>query len=186
MLSYSEIKKGSRILHEGVPYEVIEAVFAKKNRQKGVNQTKVKNLRTGFVKNISFHPSDKVTELEVEKENVIFIYEREDKMYFHKEDNKSDRFGIDKKFVTFPEFISANMKVEALKINDKIISITPPIKVNLKVVESPPSVKGNTAQSGTKKVKLETGAFVNTPLFIKKGDSITVNTQTGEYVERSK
>ena len=65
-----------------------------------------------------------------------------------------------------------------------IVSVDIPVKVDLKVVEAPPSVKGNTAQGGNKIVKLETGAMVNVPLFIQEGEVIRVNTETGEYYER--
>jgi elongation factor P len=77
-----------------------------------------------------------------------------------------------------------NLIIEANIFNDKIISIKLPVKVELKVVEAPPATKGNTAQGGTKQVKLETGALINTPLFIKEGDVIRINTTTKEYVER--
>ena len=67
---------------------------------------------------------------------------------------------------------------------DKIIDVKLPIKVELKVTEAPPSIKGNTAQGGNKQVTLETGANVNVPLFINEGDIITINTETGEYTDR--
>ena len=65
-----------------------------------------------------------------------------------------------------------------------IVSIKLPIKVELKVVEAPPDVRGNTAQGGSKIVKLETGATITTPMFVKEGDVIRINTESGEYVER--
>jgi elongation factor P len=66
----------------------------------------------------------------------------------------------------------------------KIIGVKMPIKVELKVVEAPPSTRGNTAQGGNKVVKVETGAMVNAPLFVNENDTIRINTETGEYVER--
>jgi elongation factor P len=72
----------------------------------------------------------------------------------------------------------------AMMFSDKIIGVKMPIKVELKVVEAPPNMKGNTAQGGNKVVKVETGASVNAPLFINEGDIIVINTENGEYVSR--
>jgi elongation factor P len=73
---------------------------------------------------------------------------------------------------------------KAILFDDKIIGVKVPIKIELKVVEAPPAIKGNTAQGGNKVVKVETGASVNAPLFINEGDVIVVNTENGDYVER--
>lgn len=77
-----------------------------------------------------------------------------------------------------------NMTVEALVFDEKIIGIKIPIKMELRVTEAPPAVKGNTAQGGSKLITLETGATLNAPLFINEGDTVRINTETGEYVER--
>ncbi len=82
------------------------------------------------------------------------------------------------------QFLKKDLEIKAFKFKDKIINIELPIKIDLKVIEAPPNIKGDTAQGGTKTVILETGAKINVPLFIKEGDIIRINTQTGEYVER--
>jgi elongation factor P len=84
----------------------------------------------------------------------------------------------------YAELMKPNLIIDAVIFSDKIIGIKMPVKVELKVVEAPPSTKGNTAQGGTKQVKLETGANINVPLFIKEGDVIRINTETKQYVER--
>ena len=83
------------------------------------------------------------------------------------------------------KFLKTNTIIKILKFGDKTIGIDMPIKVELKVVEAHPAVKGNTAQGGTKLVKLETGAEVQVPMFIKEGEIIKINTETGEYTERA-
>ena len=186
MYSYGEIKKGVRIIYNNEPYEVIDSTIAKKSRQKGANQTKLKNMRTGSVIAVAFHPSDNVKRAELEKDVAIFIYKRDDSFFFHSVDDKSDRFEIQKERIQGSEFIASDSKVDVLKIDDEIISVMPTIKVDLKVIEAPPAVRGNTAQGGNKKVVLETGVSLNVPLFIQEGDFVKVNTQTGEYVERAK
>ncbi len=83
------------------------------------------------------------------------------------------------------QFLKQNGEVTTVKFGEKIISVTLPIKMDLKVVEAPPAIKGNTAQGGNKQVTLETGAVINTPMFVNEGDMVRVNTETGEYVERA-
>jgi elongation factor P len=83
------------------------------------------------------------------------------------------------------KFLKPNTEVETQSFNDSIFTVKLPIKMELKVVEAPPDVRGNTAQGGSKIVKLETGADINAPMFIKEGDVIRINTETGEYVERA-
>ena len=82
------------------------------------------------------------------------------------------------------KFLKGNPDVETLWFNDKLFRVKLPVKVELKVTEAPPDVRGNTAQGGSKIVELETGATVNVPMFVKLGDVIRINTDTGEYVER--
>ena len=81
-------------------------------------------------------------------------------------------------------FLKQNTIVEALKFNGEILTITLPIKIDFKVVEAPPAIRGNTAQGGTKTVTIETGAQIVVPLFINECNIIRINTQTGEYMER--
>ena len=82
------------------------------------------------------------------------------------------------------KYLKPNNPISIMEFEDKIINILLPIKMELKVIEAPPSIKGNTAQGGVKAVKIETGAMINVPLFIEQGDIIRINTQTGEYTER--
>ncbi len=106
-------------------------------------------------------------------------------MCFCKEDNPSFRFELPKEVIgQASQFLKPNQVVEGMQFGGKIINISLPIKVQLKVVEAPPGVKGERAQAGTKQVTLETGAIANAPLFIETGDIIEINTETGEYVRR--
>ena len=82
------------------------------------------------------------------------------------------------------QFLKPNTKVTTFMFNEKVIKVDIPIKMEFKVMEAPPAIRGNTAQGGTKAVTIEGGAKVNVPLFVNEGEMIRVNTQTGEYVER--
>jgi elongation factor P len=82
------------------------------------------------------------------------------------------------------KFMKTNSEVSALVFDEKIIGVTLPIKVELKVTDAPPAVRGNTANAVNKQITLETGAVINAPIFITEGEIVRVNTETGEYVER--
>ncbi len=185
MLSYSELKKGSKIVLDEEPFEIIEATTTFKARGHSVLQTKIRNLKTGNIFSKAFHPSSSIEEAELEKVETKFIYSHNEKYVFSDKDNPSQRFELTASQIgEKKDLLKPNQIVLALKFKDEIINITLPIKINLKVIQAPPSLKGERAQSGTKLVTLETKKKLNTPLFVKEGDIVEVNTETGEYVRR--
>ncbi len=187
MLKHTEIKKGRLIVLNNDPYEVIDYSHKVKGRGSSVVQTRLKNMRTGRVLQKSFHPGDEVEEAEIEKLEARFVYANRGKCVFHKEGDPSKRFILSKEQIEDKlDYLVSNTLVTALLFEEKIIGISIPVKINLKVKEAPPGIKGNSAEGGTKTVTLETGKVINTPLFIKEGDVVEVNTETGEYVRRAK
>lgn len=185
MLSYNEITKKKYILLNKEPYEVLDSKVFRKQQRKPVNQTKLKHLITGKVTEQTFQASDKVEEAMLEKREVKYIYNRGGEWWFNDPKDPSDRFALPESVVgEGRQFIKEEQVVEAVIFNNEIIGINVPIKVTLEVTEAPPNIKGNTSAGGTKQVVLETGATVNTPLFVETGDKIEVNTETGEYAGR--
>src|SRR6185437_1459573 len=186
MLEYNEILKGKVILLDGEPYEVLDAHVFSKQQRKPVNQTKLRHLITGKVTEQAFHVSEKMPEADLSTKGVKFLYNNRGEWWFSDEKNASDRFKLEEATIgTGGQFLKANTIVEALIFDEKIIGIKIPIKVDLKVTDAPPAVKGNTAQGGSKQITLETGAVINAPLFINEGDVVRINTELGEYVERA-
>jgi elongation factor P len=185
MLTHTDLKKGVKFILDGQPYEVLESSFVFKGRGSSVVQTKIKNLITGNILSRTFHPGEEFETAEIEKIKVKFLYSHRDKFFFCKENDPSFRFDLPKEVIgeSFV-FLKPNQIVEGVHFKRKIININLPIKVQLKVIEAPPGVRGDRAQGGTKTVTLETGAKINVPLFIEEGDIIEVNTETGEYVRR--
>ncbi len=185
MLEYNEITVGKFIIYNGEPWEVLSAHVFRKQQRKPVNATKLRNLITGRITENSFHVSEKAEEAELTSKNIKFIYEAKGEYWFNEESDASKRFALSADQVGFGvKFLKKDAIAKAMVFEEKIIGIKMPIKVELKVVEAPPNMKGNTAQGGNKVVKVETGASVNAPLFINDGDTIVVNTETGEYVSR--
>jgi len=184
MLSLSEIKVGIRIELNGDPYEVIWREHSKMGRAGAVLRTKLRNLKNSNVVNKTFQGNDSVLEANLAITKAQYLYREDDSFYFMDE-SSFEQFYIQKEQIgSLVNFLKEGTSVNMLVFKNVPINVDMPIKVELKVVESPPAVKGNTADGGSKQVKLETGYTLNVPLFIKEGDIIRVNTQEGKYVER--
>ncbi len=196
MLTHNDLRKGIKFILNQEPCEVLESSFMFKGRGSSVAQTKIKNLITGNIINKTFHPGEEFEEAEILKTKAKFLYSHpirekssngagREKFFFCKEEDPSFRFDLNQNQIGLgAQFLKSNQFIEALEFQNKIINIVLPIKINLKVIESPPGVKGDRVQAGTKIVTLETGAKINTPLFIREGDIVEVNTEKREYVRR--
>ncbi len=203
MLSYTDLTKGMLFIMNGEPWEVLESHFLRMQQRKAVVQTKIKNLMTGKIVDRNFQPSDSFEEAEIIKRPAIFIYKKPgrspsgrtspsggppsgvDEYWFHEEGNPKNRFMLPADILgDAGQFLKPNTKVATVVFKDKVIKAQLPIKMDFEVTEAPPSIKGNTAQGGTKVVMLEGGAKISAPLFVNEGDVIRINTETGDYVER--
>ncbi len=189
MLNYNEIKPKKYIVLDDEPWEVLTSQITKKSRQKASNQAKLKSLKTGKVIERAFHQADSVIEADISKKAIKYLYNNKGEFWFSEKNNPKERFVLSESIVAgSAKFMKENTLVDALVFDfgdeEEIIGIKLPIKVDLKVVEAPPNIKGNTSAGGNKKVVLETGAEVSTPLFIEAGEIIRVNTETGTYAER--
>jgi len=185
MLNYNELKPGVVFILDGEPYEVLEFSFLRMQQRKPVAQTKIRNLITGKILNRNFQHTESFQETEIDYKKVKFLYSHRNKFIFCDIQNPSARFELPAEIIgEKAKFFKPNSEVEVVSFQGKTINIRLPIKMDFKVVEAPPSTRGNTAQGGTKTVTIETGAQISVPLFINEGDIIRINTQTGEYVER--
>lgn len=192
MLEYSEIKERKVIIHEEEPWEVISSHVFRKQQRKPVNATKLKNLLTGRMAEVSFHVSDKVEEAELEKRKIKFLFVNKGEYWFSEEDDAAKRFTVAPEKIGNPQikFLKVGLPVDLLTFEDEDgkqinIGVDIPVKMDFEIKEAPPSIKGNTATGGSKVVVLENGSEVNVPLFFNAGDRIKINTETGEYVERA-
>lgn len=185
MLEYNEITERKYVVIDGQPYEILSSHVARTQQRKPTNQVKAKNLITGKLADFTFRSSDKVKEADISKQNIKYLYTNRGEIWFCEESDPSKRFKLEEALVgPALRFMKPNSLVEALVFDEKIIGVKLPVKVDLKVTEAPPAIKGNTAQGGNKVITLETGATVNAPLFVKEGDMVRINTDTGEYTDR--
>ncbi len=186
MLNYNDLRTGTFFILDGQPYEVLEFNFLRMQQRKPVAQTKIKNLISGKVISRNFQPNETFEEAEIDYKKAKFLYSHREKFVFCEANNPSARFELPAESIgEAKKFLKPNSEIEIIAFEDKIITINLPIKMDFKVIEAPPAIRGNTAQGGTKVVTIETGAQINAPLFIEKGDIIRINTQTEQYVERA-
>lgn len=184
-VEYNQILSKKTVEMNGDPYLVISSNIAKKDRQKASNNVRMRNLRTGHVIDKTFHQSDILQEADISKRDVKFLYASKGEFWFCEPNDPSARFNLSAEVVgDLNLFVISNSLVEAIEFNEKIMSVSTPIKVELEVKEAPDAVKGNTSSGATKEAILVTGLNVQVPQFINTGDVISINTETGQYSER--
>jgi elongation factor P len=191
MLSYNEIKERKYIVLDNEPYEVLDSHVFRKQQRKPVNQTKLRNLINGSIRQETFHANDTVEEAWIDKNKIKYLFKKDNRQkntteyWFCDVKTPANRFELDQNVLgNKTKFIKENTEYDALLFDEKVFSIDLPIKIELKVIEAPPAVKGNSVNASNKQIVLETGAVINAPIFIVAGETVRVNTETGEYVER--
>ncbi len=186
MLDMSQIKLGTVVKMNDHPYVIINTSFNKTAMRKACLITKMRNLIDGSVLEKTFSQGERIEEADLERSKGVFLYKDEDNANFM--DNQTyEQFTLPIDQVGDAlSFMKENTDVDIMYFESKPVSVTPPIKVTLKVVEAPPAVKGNSQGNISKKVTLETGAIIDVPVFIESDEEIIVNTEKGEYVERAK
>src|SRR3989344_4775282 len=176
MLSYNDLKEGMMFLYEGAPYEVIASAFLRMQQRKPVAQTEIKNLITGKILQRNFHMNETFEEVEIDRIPMKYLYNTKGQFWFSDVKDPSKRVSLTEEALGVPaHFTKANTPVDAIKWGEKIIAINFPIKAELKVTETPPGEKGNSASNTTKAAKLETGAEIQVPMFVNNGDIVRVN-----------
>lgn len=185
MLNLTEIKTGKKIVWNGEPYIVMDYQHSKIGRGGAVMRTKLKNLLSGAIIDYTFQGAEKVEEAEISKSHAQYLY-HDGEEYQFMDTVTYDQFSLSKKVLgEMPLYLIEGTEVSILNWNGHPINLELPIKVTLKVTDAPPGIKGDTASGGGKVVTLETGIQITTPLFVKTGDSVIVNTEKGTYVSRA-
>jgi elongation factor P len=152
---------------------------------------KMRNMLNGKVVPSTFHASDTAEEADISKRESLFLFESKGEYWFCDPSDRAKRFQIDADTIGdqrkyLKENTLVDTKIFEYDDEERVIGVTLPIKMTFIVKDAPPAIKGNTASGGGKLVTIETGAQITTPLFIEAGEKIIVNTDTGEYVERTK
>jgi len=185
MLSHTDLKKGVLFIYNGQPFVVLDFALNFQGRGSSTVQIRMKNLTTGNVLAKVFHTGDNFQEAEIEKTQLKFVYQSKEEYVFSDIKNPSKRTSLSQEQVgAVGQFLKPNQELIGIVFEEEIIGVEAPIKTQLKVKEAAPYLRAGRAEAGTKEIILETGAKIQAPSFIKEGDIIEVNTETGEYSRR--
>lgn len=186
MISTSDFEKGMVIKVNGEPWQIVNFQFYKPGKGGAVMRTGLKNFQTRKVVEKTFRSGDKFEEVEIDYQSAFYLYrDRKSAVFQLKDGQKRIIFDLEK-VKDLIQFLKERSEVSIVLLDGKPVTINIPIKVELLVAEAPAAIKGNTVTGVIKTVTLETGLKINTPIFIKEGDTIIINTETKEYVARAK
>ncbi|OJX47051.1 MAG: elongation factor P [Chloroflexi bacterium 44-23] len=184
MIDVNELRKGVTFEYDGNLFKVVEYSHNKPGRGSATIRIKAKNLLTGSNVEKTFNSGERIQDVRLDFHNAQYLYSDGDFYYFMDNENfeqyplKSDTLGDS------INYLKENMEVKITFYNSQAIDIELPTSVELEVTWAEQAIRGDTASAQTKKVKVETGAEVNTPYFIETGDFIRVDTRTGDYITR--
>jgi elongation factor P len=184
MIDSGELKKGIIIELEEKLYQVIDYQHIKLGRGSAQIRLKLRNIRTGHNVERAFQASEKFTRVRLDYRNMQYLYNDSDLYYFMDEENFEQIPLTASQLGDALNYLKEGMSLEVLNHKGELVGVEMPIAVELRVIDTGPGFKGDTATGGNKPAKLETGITIQVPLFISNGDIIKVDTRTGEYLER--
>jgi elongation factor P len=185
-LTTSDLRKGLKLEIDGEPYIIVDFEFSKPGKGQALYRCRLKNMITGSQFDRTYRSVDKFESADLEEQDMQFLYSQGDSYHFMNTANyeqiemNADQVGDAKNYLT------ENLVVSMLFFQGRPIGINLPNFVELKVIQSDPGIKGDTATGATKPAKLETGFVIQVPLFIEEGETLKIDTRTGSYVERVK
>ena len=185
MISAGDFRNGLTFDLDGNVLQVVEFQHVKPGKGAAFVRAKVKNVITGSVIERTFNPTEKFPTAYVDRRNMQYVYS-DGSLYYFMDLETYEQIPIDQsKLGDAFRFVKEEMEVKVLSYKGEVFGIEPPNFVELVVTETDPGFKGNTATNATKPATLETGAEIKVPLFIEPGDTIRIDTRTGEYMERA-
>lgn len=186
MISTSDFRRGTKIEYKGEPCEIVEFQHAKMGRGGALVKTKMRNIITGAILDDTFRSGEKFPKAQLEEKQMQYLYEQ-DGMYYFMDNESYEQMPLTKaQLGDAMKFIKENENASILFFKGEPVSVEPPMFVELKVTETDPGFKGDTASGGSKPAVLETGIAVKVPFHINMGDVVKIDTRTSEYIERVK
>lgn len=184
MISTSDFKRGStKILWNNEPWRVVSFQHVKPGKGGAFVRTKLKNLITGRILDETFRSGEKFPEADLEYKKMQYLYA--DEMYHFMDQESYEQVSFnDPQVAEVKKYLKEEIIYNVINFQNRPIAVEPPMFMVLKVVETIPGVKGNTAQGGSKPATLETGLTIQVPLFISEGESVKIDTRDDKYIER--
>jgi elongation factor P len=185
MYSTSDFKKGLKILIDGQPFSVVDFQHVKPGKGNQFTRTKLKNMITGSNLEKTYKSGEKFGVPDVMTRDCTFLYKEDSGFVFMDKENYEQYIMSPDAVGESGNFLTENMEVTILFFNSRAIGVDVPNSVFLKVAQTDPGVKGDRVTGATKPATLETGFVVNVPLHITEGDTLKIDSRTGEYIERA-
>jgi elongation factor P len=183
-INAGEFKKGIKVIIDGEPYEMLESFFVKPGKGQALYRTKLRNLIKGSQYEKTYRSGDALEAADVHRNDGVYSY-RDGDSYVFMDNSNFEQHSLAAEVVKDDmRWLMEGATVGLLYWNGQLISMKPPLQVILKVTYTEPAVRGNTATNVTKPATVETGAEIQVPSFIKEGDNVKIDTESGEYMER--
>ncbi len=185
MISTSDFHNGITIEMGGELYSIIEFQHVKPGKGAAFVRSKLRNLRSGAITEHTFRAGEKVARAHLERKEMEYLYRDED-LYNLMDLETYEQISIpEEKIGDGVKFLKENDHLNVLMHGEEVVGVDLPVTVVLKVKETEPGVKGDTASGASKPATMETGLVVQVPLFVNSGDSIKIDTRSGNYMERA-
>lgn len=184
MISANDFRKGITFEIDGQPYVVVDFQHVKPGKGAAFVRTTYRNIITGATREEAFNPSDRFNRARIDKKNMQYLY-NDGANYIFMDNETYEQLELSNEQVAdVMMYVRENDSVDVRFYDGRVIDVEAPNFVELEIVEAEPGVRGDSASNITKKATLETGAVVNVPLFVNVGDTVKVDTRTGEYLSR--
>lgn len=185
MVSAGEFRKGLTIEIDGQVWVIVDFQHVKPGKGAAFVRTKIKNVVTGSVLERTFNPTDRYEQAMIETKDMQYLY-NDGPLYYFMDNETYEQLPLNKELVEDAiQFVKENTNVTIKFFKGQAFAVEAPFFVELKVTQTDPGVKGDTATGGSKPATLETGAVLQVPLFVNEGDMIRVDTRSGEYMSRA-
>ena len=186
MASTSDIRNGFTFLLNNEIFKIVEFLHVKPGKGAAFVRTKMKGIKSGKVIDKTFRAGEKMEEVRLDAKKMQYLYS-DDSSYHFMDTVTFDQISLSNEILSdVSNYLKESMEIKILFHGNEPVEIEIPPFITAEIIETDPGVKGDTAQGGTKPAKLETGLTVNVPLFVQQGESVKIDTRSGEYVERVK
>ena len=184
MVSAGDFRNGVTLEIEGNVYQIVEFQHVKPGKGAAFVRTKLKDIKNGGVVEKTFRPTEKFPQAHIERSEMQYLYSDGDFYHFMNTETYDQVSLTEDQIGDALKFVKENEMVKMCAHGGQIFSVEPPLFVELVITDTEPGFKGDTATGATKPATVETGAIVNVPLFVNQGETIQIDTRTGEYMKR--
>ncbi|MCQ2525143.1 MAG: elongation factor P [Lachnospiraceae bacterium] len=184
-ITAGDIRNGVTFEYDSKVFQVLEFLHVKPGKGAAFVRVKMRDVKNGGVRELTFNPTAKLTLATIEKKKMTYSYKDGDMFNFMDMETYETIPLSEAEIGDSMKFVLENMEVTMLSHNGQIFSVEPPMFVELVIAQTEPGLRGDTATNVTKPATLETGAEIKVPIFINEGDKIKIDTRTGEYLGRA-